>query len=194
MIRVVGRNQITKGLEDACARWLPSVLATLHPELSMPASRRLPDPEAFVDSDDLPALVFSSPGLDNQPSRDGGGVYAATWTGVVTIYVRGDDYESTADLVGAFTECIRVAVLQDGDLDGLASDVVWAGEAYEPIARQSERTLSAGSVQFSVHVHDVMALPLQPLRAPSPPAPLFDDVPLTSFEADVDLVDDHPAL
>lgn len=192
---IVDTDEVCLAIERACTRWLPSVLATLAPALALPASHVLPDPEAFTDSDDLPSLVVSSPGTSELPVRDGDGTYTTTWEVVVTVYVRGEDHDDTRRATRSYGKAVRVAVLQDGDLDGLALDVLWTGTATEPIARTSERTLQAAAVRFAVTVHDPTPLPLSPLSPPPDGDALVIGWPVTSIEADIDLMPiDHPAL
>lgn len=106
--------------------------------------------------DQMPAVFVTSPGLSDQPERNGDGQHTATWSVVVTIVVRGDTFQETADLVAVYAAAARLVLGQHKSLGGLSIGTYWRAEDYSALDISATRTLGAGQVEFDVVIPNVM--------------------------------------
>lgn len=185
---LVTADDVCGAFLEALTAHLPAALVKVSPDvpLDSPVAFSMPSEQALRNGDNLPAVVVSSPGLSSSPERGETGVYTATWTVMVSVFARGDSYESTALHVRRYAAALRAAVLTDPSLGGLASELVWAGEEYDSLDAAKSRTIGGGFVSFDVRVDDVMRTS-EPLTAPVVPEPVA--ISVTSTQATI-----HPAM
>lgn len=118
---------------------------------------RLPDFRA-LQADQTPAVVVTTPGLMGDPVRRGDGLYDVIWQLRLLVVVRGDTYDRTADLVGFYVACLRLAALRNRiDVDGAQRATWLPGESYHELATDAARTIGAGVVPVAVPVKDAIA-------------------------------------
>lgn len=201
MVRLIGAHQVCTAVEGTLQAWLPSILATVAPDLAAPVSYLLPSDEGFRRGEKVPAVVVSSPGLSGTPVQDGDGVYRATWDVVVAVYVRGQDYEPTARAVREYVKACRWSLLTHSTLGGFASELAWTSESYEALERAQSRTLGGGYLGVTVTVADVMRLGespgVPPVSGPIPDLPTVRTRTVTgaqTFSPTGGFPPPHPAL
>lgn len=186
---IVTVGAVRRAVETTLQEWLPSVLAAAaraegrdpdDPEQHQPIRswRRLPDIRTAHD-DQLPSVSVASGGLAEEAEDQGDGTYRAVWGIVVSVHVRGNDHEDTADRVGYYAAAIRTALAQHGDLGGVAASTVWLAEDYALSEPNATRNLGGGFVEFTVAIEgvlDIYAGPAEPPLDPSTPNPDLPEV------------------
>jgi hypothetical protein len=123
--------------------------------------------------DQLPALIFGSPGLsDEGVRRDGEGKHEGTWVFSWTAVVSGRDDDVTGWLVGIYTLALRLLFLQQPLIEGLpVTKCSYADEAYDGLPFRRSRSLMAGTVVFELGLKDLGSArggPVDPAENPIP--------------------------
>lgn len=156
-------------------------------ELPLPRSWR---PAAEVDKwaeDQLPAIIFGSPGLsDSGPRRSGDGKHEGPWVFSLTAVVSGRDDQVNRWLVGIYTAALRLLLMQQPMIVGLPVEGChYADEAYDPIPQRRSRALMAGTVVYELVLSglgDAAAGPLAPAENPIPDPGPYPEVENTGLD------------
>ncbi len=176
---IVTGKQVRTAMQAHLRQWFPTYLAELSRSDDryggdLPLFRSyvslLDMPDGRYVEDQMPSCVVVAPGLLEQPTKHRG-VYIARWAVNVGAVISGQDRENTFDLTELYAAAIRAAVVQHPSLGGFATATDWLGERYDDIPNVMQRTLGAGTVQFSVEVQgavDAQQGPDQPLVEPVP--------------------------
>lgn len=148
---------------------------------SVPLPRSFRPTDGRVDKwpeDQLPALIFGSPGLANGGlRRDGRGEYRGTWVVQLTAVASGRDDTTTRWLAGIYCVALRLLLVQQPKVAGLDVDgIAYEDEAYDRLPFSRGRSLMAGSVSFTLGAGAVasarggVSAPLpSPTTDPGPP-------------------------
>lgn len=186
---IVTGKQVRGAMRSHLQQWLPTYLA----EISRGDDRAgdaLPLPRSWVSAldlvdgkfteDQMPSCVIVAPGLLEDPRKQGG-VYICRWAVAVGFVVSGQNRENTFDLSELYAAAGRAAVLQHPSLGGFATATDWVGERYDDIPNDMQRTLAAGTVQFSVEVQGALSVQ----NGPEAPLvePVLDPGPQATFES-----------
>ncbi len=175
---IVTGKQVRAAMKDHIVRWSPTYLAELGRgdgrdggalPLFRSYSSLLDMPDGRFVEDQMPSCVIVAPGLIERPTKRSGR-YTVRWAVNVGAVVSGQDQENTFDLAELYAAAIRSAVLQHPGLGGFATATDWLGERYDDIPNDMQRTLGAGTIQFSVEVQsalDATQGPDEPLVAPA---------------------------
>lgn len=136
--------------------------------------QQLPSLEAIATAQ-LPAAAVVSPGLVREPIRKrSGDAYETTWRVAVGIYDRDKSprHNDTQAKVRDWVAFLRMTLLRNPTLGGVARRVVWAGEEYDLLPdRNKARTIGAGAlaVDVTVDVPDPMGLGVFPVATTAAP-------------------------
>lgn len=103
-----------------------------------------------------PACWVTGLGTLTKPQRKGDGTYLVTWGVEVDLLIWGDDFENTEDLTGHYAAACVAALVQHGDLGGVAEATAWTGYRYAEVEHSSTRTLGVGRLTFAVTVDGVV--------------------------------------
>ncbi|MCA1782241.1 MAG: hypothetical protein LC679_08735, partial [Intrasporangiaceae bacterium] len=163
--------------------WMPTYLALVseHDGRSVP----LPGFRSYVSSldtdkfseDQTPSCVVVAPGTFDEPVRRGDNSYDIQWSVGVGVVVSGQTVENTFELCELYTAAVRLCLLQQASLGGVASGTDWLNERYDELLVEDLRTIAAGVVQFVVTVETAFRqapAPLQPADASGVPVPPED--------------------
>lgn len=158
-------------------------------DLQLPRSWR---PAAEVDKwpeDQLPAIIFGSPGLaDSGPRRDGQGNHEGPWVFSVTAVASGNDDASTRWLVGVYTLALRLLFMQQPIIEGLSVEgCTYADEAYDALPFRRSRSLMGGTVVYELVLKDLGSAssgPLAPAENPIPDPGPWPEVENTQLDLD----------
>lgn len=176
---IVTGKQVRNAMISHIRKWFPSYIAEVgrtdgRDGAALPLFRSFPSlldmPDGRYVEDQMPSCVVVAPGLIELPTKHSG-VYKARWAVNVGAVISGQNRENTFDLAELYAAAIRSAVLQHPGLGGFAAGTDWLGERYDDIPNDMQRTLGAGTVQFSVEVQgavDARQGPVQPLADPIP--------------------------
>lgn len=129
--------------------------------------QQLPEVQAIA-SAQLPAVAIVSPGLVSPPARKrSSDVYETTWRVAVGIYDRekSSDHTATQNKVRDWVSLLRITLLRNPTLGGVARRVAWAGEEYDLLPdRKNARTIGAGAlaVDVTVDVNDPLGFGIFP--------------------------------
>src|SRR4029077_9878627 len=113
---IVVPRDIESAAAETVAHWMPFYLRELErqkgiPENSLPAIRSYRFSRDFGDAqwpeDQLPCIIFVTPGMVGLPRKDGSGSYRTTWALGVATVVSGRDEASTRQLTGLYTGAVR---------------------------------------------------------------------------------------
>lgn len=149
---------VHRTVQDVLRARLPLALAAMSAHLSEPGKpfvlrdvacwERLPD-FMRISERQSPAVVVTTPKL-TPGTRDAYGDYTVRGDVRTFIVARGASYEETADRVAAYCAAIRLSLLADPGLNGIARGVTWLTEEYAELGSIAEggtnRTVGAGSV------------------------------------------------
>jgi len=200
---IFGRNLSKKRVEmdvlDYLKEWLPSYISEqeqqeelgrgFYPEI-VSWTRTNQDIEKFPE-DSLPAVVVVSPGMAEEPKKDGRGIYRVKWTIILGIIFSGNDYESTMDGASDITAAARLCMLQGQTLNKSVGygyrGVDLIAERFDdspPLAGGMNRTVGVGSLLFTVDSANVVSVNAGPTQehpfpdhdTPYPPAEPVDTV------------------
>ncbi len=163
-------TQVRRAGYDRLRAALPGVLAQLEARdgLPLPAPRswgRLPDFTRITEQQS-PAVLVTSPGLEAAPEERRLGEFHPVWLLRAFCVVRGRGYDETADRVGQYVAGLRVALLSDRTLGGLADDAQWRAESYSELDTDQARTVGAGSVTVAYRIPTDLQLAVPPPGAP----------------------------
>lgn len=156
--------------------------------LPLPRSWRVTDgPVHKWPEDQLPAVIFGSPGLDDSgPRRRGDGEHSGRWVVSLTAVVAGRDADVTDWLVGLYTAALRLLMVQQPLVAGLDMEgVTWQDEAYDDLPAQRTRSLKAGTCTFTMQLGGLASSafgPVAPLPDPTTdpgPYPTVQDTGMT---------------
>jgi len=191
---VVNANQVEAAVRDTLRTWFNTYLRETELQWGIP-SRSIPEPLSYIIAQDnareaedqLPAVVIVSPGLSDEPLKEGDGTYRAPWQVGIGIFASAKDRSSTEQLIRYYCAVIRAIMLQKRSLGGFADNVVWSDESYDELDFDDERTISAGLVDFIVEVAGVVdgnagptvTVPPDPDTLPGSNWPLVTDVIIT---------------
>jgi hypothetical protein len=193
-------KHVTDAVRDTLKSWL-------YPALAEVARQHGLDPTAWPDKAGIPpvrtwrARSFSdllAAGADQLPAvfatTAGGGfsedeeAIDGSWSTTVTIVARGQDFDTTGDIVKLYVAAARVALVQHPRLGGIARSISPRREEYDSIDARGGRTLAAGFFDFDVALEAVV----NPAAGPAvPPADPFA-VPAADPLADPIVVAEAP--
>jgi hypothetical protein len=147
---IVTGTDIRRTVESELQANLPERLT----QLAAAKGLALPSPKTWerladftqIAEQQSPAVVVTSPGIDGQPEVTGQDEWEADWLVRVYCVVRGATYRETADRVGHYVGALRAALLTSPGLAALSSGIEWRAENYSELARDSNRSVGAGSV------------------------------------------------
>lgn len=157
--------------------------------LQLPRSWRPADQVDKWAEDQLPAVIFGSPGLsDAGPRRDGSGKHEGPWVFSLTTVVSGRDDQATRWLCGIYTVALRLLFLQQPMIAGLpVESCKYADEAYDPLPFRRQRSLMGGTVVFELVLSglgDASGGPLEPAADPIPDPGPWPEVENTALDLD----------
>lgn len=143
--------------------WMTTYLAEVERQKEIKAES-LPPVKSWVAANEfrkwpdeqMPVGVVLSPGLAEEPLRDGDGKYRAKWHVGVAVVVKGRKRSETAETAKLYAAAVRAAVLQHPSLGGFAQGVTWKDESYTDLPMETERTLGSAQLVFEVEVEDVI--------------------------------------
>jgi hypothetical protein len=150
----------------------PALISGLFPDFaSFPSSL---DISSRLDEQQMPACVIVVPGIPLKPYRHGNGKLDAGFDVGIGIAVTGQDVETTRKLAQLYGAAVRLLILQQGDLGGLATGVAWNKESYTGtfVHPDDQRTLAIGELEFTFSVDNVAddsQGPTTPLAPSNPP-------------------------
>ena len=160
---------LERRLTAHCRKWMPQYLRAAEREEevgpdggalvvgSLPLPRTWRATSGPVDKwpeDQLPAVIFGSPGLaEGGPRRDGRGLYAGTWAFGFTAVTSGRDDVATRWLCGVYAVALRLMFVQQPAVEGLdVQSCEYQDEGYDPLPFRRTGSLMAGTVTFTIGV------------------------------------------
>lgn len=192
---LVTGTDVEQAALDTLQTWSPTYLAWVERHTGR-AAQSVPAPRSWITSADftrwpeeqLPSVLLLSPGLAEEPSRDGRGSIRAKFALGVAVVVSARDRAETDALAKLYVAAFRAAILQHPSLGGFAEGVEWLDERYDalPGDPKRRRTLAAGQLAFRVDVRGVVEPGTGPTSpSPTPYEPQPDPTVATSVEVDV---------
>lgn len=140
---------------------------------SLPLPRSWRPAEGRLDkwpAEQLPAIIFGSPGLGDPPRRTGRGDHEGEWVLSATAVVSGNDDVTTRHLVGIYGVALRLLFAKQPLIEGLpVESIKYADEAYDGLPFSRSGSLMAGTVVFELGLSGLVTSgpgPLEPLEDP----------------------------
>ena len=137
---------------ETLSAWMPVRVKALEQQLGrtvgeIPAPRKYTTRnnfESFPD-DILPLCVVVSPGIVDQPTKEGDGTYSAWWALGVGFAAAARDVEAAAFLAKTYGAAARSILLWKQSLgtDGLVAKVEWVDESYDDLVTEDDRSVRA---------------------------------------------------
>lgn len=131
-----------------------------------------------VSESQQPVVFATSPGLVGEPERRAR-EWRSVWEVPVMVAVRGQDYDDTADLVSVFAAAIRTTVLREQPTVDGVEGWWWAGETYDALPADQQRTWAGALVTFHCAASEVVQE--RPERD-RPDTPFDDAKPIPTVE------------
>lgn len=171
--------------------WMPSVISELarrkdalrgltnsFTEWAVPprAYTRLPQ-EDIVDLavDQSPACFVTSTGIQDA-ERDSDGIYSGLVTVDAYVFVRGQTWETTSDLVALYTRAMSLCLAQhDWGLEGGRKPKYVSEGWAEIVPPEQGRSIGGGAVRFTMRVSGLLDDSAGPLVPPEPPEYVDED-------------------
>lgn len=165
---VVAVHQLRRAAISRLQQWIEAALVDVARQtgvdehaIQFPRSwRRLASWDG-VPEDQQPVVFATSPsttgvsGAGPNVTRMNDGRWSCQWEVPILAAVRGQDYEQTAELVSVYAAAIRTVLIQHPpDIDGLHS-WWWAGETYDALPAEQQRSWAGALVTFTADVDDV---------------------------------------
>lgn len=152
---------------------MPDGVTELEPG-SLPLPRSYRPTDGRVDKwgeDQLPALIFGSPGVDEGTLRhDGRGRYTARWIFQLTVVYSAKDDTLTRFGTAVYASALLQLFVQQQAIEGLEVEgIVPLDLAFDRLAFSPSRALGAATLAFSLEagaVADARGGPLEPLDDP----------------------------
>lgn len=102
-------------------------------------------------ADQLPAIIFGSPGLADGVRRNGRGEHSGEWAFGFTAVASARDDTSTRWVVGLHALALRKIFIQQPAVEGLpVESCTYEDEAYDPLPFARSGSLMAATVTFSI--------------------------------------------
>jgi hypothetical protein len=209
------RSRIHRAVIAHVKLWIPHYLAEVQrqegvradgvtalgpTDLPLPKSwRPTPGEVRKWPEDQLPAVIFGSPGLGSGGTRkDGEGAYSGAWIISLSAVVGGRDLDTTEWLAGMYTAALRLLMVQQPRVQGLdVQGARWEDEGYDPLPADAGRSLAAGTCTFTLELGGLAnaaygpAAPTDdPTTYPQPPGDPGDDPgpfpTVEEFELDIE--------
>jgi len=183
--RILVPSQIEEAVTATLQKWFPTYLAEIARQMNV--NRNIfPQPQNYTSrnsfdaesGEKLPKVVVVAPGLQDPPTRVGGGLYTARWRLGVGVAAAGKDEQSSNLRVKAYGAAARTILPQqqadvDAALGGGIVQIMWINETYDdlPQIANQHQLFKAASLWFFVDVENVMS------HWKGPEAPLVDAPP-----------------
>lgn len=174
--------------------WMPSYIAEYEGRTGfnpgdIPHPKRWVTQSVFgaIPGDELlPLVTVISPGLLEQPEKDGQGLYRAAWRVDVAVITSAGQQDTTRTLAHWYATLIRTIPVQHRSLGGFAGGVDWIDSKYDDLELDDERTLGVSREAFRVQVEDVLSAKSGPVGPPPVTPPIIGTWP-TVDTVDVDI-------
>lgn len=150
---------------------------------SLPLPRSWRPTSGAVDkwpADQLPAVIFGSPGLGDPPARRAEG-YEGGFVVTLSAVASGNDEASTRWLVGIYVAALRALLAQQSDVEGLPVEgLALEDEGYDDLPFSRSGSLMVGTVAFTMTLRDLV----DPTTGPAAPSgdPAIDPGPWPEAE------------
>jgi hypothetical protein len=175
--RIVAGFQVEGAAISTIKAWMETYLRELELQIGWPAGK-IPNPAWYTTrnefdsfpTDRMPMCVVVSPGLAEQPTKEGDGKYSAWWGLGIGFAAAARDADSSHILATIYGAAARAIMLHHSSLGGFANGVEWIDESYDDLVNEEERTIRACYNIYRVLVWDVTTKGVGP-AAPTAPNP-----------------------
>jgi hypothetical protein len=180
--RLIGAHHVEDAAVALLRYWLPTYLHEVERQsgqipgtLGHPCSYRVSGDTDKMPEDQTPAIVLKSPGIADEPSMGGSGVYQAQFRleASAVVSARGGMEESgeprALRLARMYALALRACLVQQADPDGYLFRRDWTGEEYDVLSSIDDRTVCVATTTFRIEVPDVSDAnsgPVEPLVPP----------------------------
>jgi hypothetical protein len=189
---IIDANLVEEAAAATIKRWLPTYLAELERQRHVPAGQlAIPRGPTIAAGPESP-FADQAPGVwlwvgdAADVELDSDRRYTVAWPLTVHIVIGTSDHARTVKLGKVYAAAIRVLLIQQGDLGGVADMTLWDGERYDAAPPSRERTEAISTVTFRVQCTDVATwgtAPLAPIDPPEDPVIEPPDAPtITSVD------------
>jgi hypothetical protein len=180
-------DEVEDAVVDALRRWLPTYMSEVErqrgltpPYYARPSSGSYTvraDFDSFPE-EILPLVVVVSPGIDDDPKREGRGQFIGRFQVGVTCIVSAADQVSTRRFAYRMGAAIRATLLQKQSLelamDGSVRGVDWIGTRNNELGSESDRSIWACRQLFTVEVGQLVVRGVGPVGPTDPDSGIPD--------------------
>jgi hypothetical protein len=189
---IVSDDQVEEAVIVTLQKWIPTYLSEVERQRGIDAGYyRRPESGSYYARTDfdkwpeemLPAIIVIAPGIEDDPSKAGDGVYRGLFPIAVTCVVSSTNQIETRRYAQRLGAAIRAALVQHQSLGNALDDEVrgvdWIGARNNELPPEGDRSIWANRQLFAVEVGDVVtksagprnADPIVPSTAPYPDPP-----------------------
>lgn len=178
---IISDDQVEEAVLETIRKWLPTYMSEVERQrgLDPPYYQRPQSGSYYVRTDFdkwpeemLPAVIIIAPGIEDDPTRSGAGIYRGKFGIAVTSVVSSNNQEETRRYAMRMGAAIRAAILQhqslDQAMDGQVRGVDFVGSRNNELPPEDERTIWAYRQLFAVEVDSIVTRPAGP-HTPEPP-------------------------
>lgn len=143
--------------------WVTTYLAEIERQQGIPP-KSLPTVDHWVSTNEFrkwaeeqtPVGVVISPGISDDPVKDGEGTYRAKWHVGIAVVIKGRNRAEVSENAKLYAAAVRGAMLQHRSLGGFARGVEWKDETYTDVPTKSERTMGSAQSVFEIEVPETI--------------------------------------
>jgi hypothetical protein len=154
---------VEKQVIDHLEEWMTTYLAEVERQQEIDP-QSLPPVRSWITSNEFrkmpeeqtPVGVVVSPGITDDPVKDGEGSYRAKWMVGIAIVIKGRTKTEVAEVAKLYAAAVRGAMLQHRSLGGFARGVEWKDESYSDVPSKDQRTLGSAQCIFEIEVPDTI--------------------------------------
>lgn len=184
---MAGAFTVRHAVRDTLQAWLPFYLAEvgrrfLDTQEPLPAVARWETPHNFEDIpvQHTPLVAITTPGLVDEPTRTGDGLWRGTYACGVVIVVAARSRDEVADLADLYELAVRSAILQHPGLGDRVDDTTWVDNRYDELREVEAQRMSAATDLFLVNLELGYGAPV------GPEDPLLMELPVPSPDVNGD--------
>jgi len=180
----VGGHDLEGWAIDLCREWISTFMSELERRngltertLSRPRSYVVaPSFDAFAE-EQLPRLLFISPGIAQAPVKRGDGTYDAYWLLGVGAHYSASTEEDARFGARLLTQAVRDLLVDRPSLGGHCAAADWLDERYDDLPYEDQRSHASGQVHFQFLVQGAAQAGTGPLASDQPSDEPWPDWP-----------------
>lgn len=165
--RVVSDDQVEDAVIATLQKWFSTMLSEVERQNGLEA-HYYERPQGFTSrtafdkwpEEQLPLVIVICPGIEDDPLKEGGGLYRSRYDVGIVVVVSSIDKDSTRRVAQRMGAAIRMTMAKksslDGAFDGDVRGIDWVGTRNNELRPEDDRTIWANRQLFTVEIGNVL--------------------------------------